>query len=69
LLIIISKWEHVMYHHHQGYNESIKAKIHLLSKKNFFISNCNLKKFNKKFKIYKKIDLAFMCVVPNLTPS
>ena len=58
-LRIISKWEHVMYHH-QGYNESIKAENTLIIKK-LFISNRNLKKFNKKFKIYKKIGSIYVC--------
>ena len=60
LLIIISKWEHVMYRH-QGYNESIKAENTLIIKNYFFISNRNLKKFNKKFKIYKKIGSIYVC--------
>ena len=51
----ISKWEHVMYHQGKRINQS---RIHLLS--NTFISNHNLKKFNKKFKIYKKIGSIYV---------
>jgi len=47
-------------YHHQGYNESIKAENTLIIKK-LFISNRNLKKFNKKFKIYKKIGSIYVC--------
>jgi len=40
-------------------NGSIKAEYTYYQK--LFISNHNLKKFNKKFKIYKKIGSIYVC--------
>ena len=37
-----------------------QSKQNTLIIKNFFISNHNLKKFNKKFKIYKKIGSIYV---------
>jgi len=37
-----------------------QSKQNTLIIKNFFISNYNLKKFNKKFKIYKKIGSIYV---------
>jgi len=47
-------------YHHQGYNESIKAKNTLIIKKLFYIKPQS-EKFNKKFKIYKKIGSIYVC--------
>jgi len=52
---------------HQGYNESIKAENTLIIKNYFFISNRNLKKINKKFKIYKKIGSIYVCCAKSNT--